>query len=217
MLIDIDILIKERISVSVYVLACFIYDDNQEGFLKYSKECGKFHETDIKKLIDEGYLIYSGDDKTYNFYELYVTKKLEELVGQMNKGEVVPVRSAAAKKPDTQAKPELDNFHNFCTRFREIFPKGVKPAGKPVKSPIKDIEMQLKKFEKTYPEYTRDEIITAAAHYVHRYKMKGYQYMRTAHYFISKQGDGSDLAAEIEEIKEHGLPKEMKMYGTEVK
>jgi hypothetical protein len=47
--------------------------------------------------------------------------------------------------------------------------------------------------------------------------MQNYAYMRTAYYFIYKQNEGSDLASEIDEIREKGLPDQIKMYGTEVK
>jgi hypothetical protein len=40
--------------------------------------------------------------------------------------------------------------------------------------------------------------------------------MRIAVYFIHKQGEGSDLASEIDSIREKGLQNEITLYGTQL-
>ena len=208
MVIDIDILLGSSLTANQYLLACFIDEENEETFVKYTQKCGKFRVEDIRKLIDLEYLVYTGSGDTYNFYELYSTQKLEELSKAMkeeSEGIIPPIKAAT-----------IDDFDYFCEKFQDIFPKGVKPAGKPVRSSLQDIKKKLSRFEKDYPEYSRDEILIAAKSYVDRFKLKSYSFMRTAVYFIHKQNDGSDLAAEVEMVRDRGLVVKPKYYGTHV-
>ena len=215
MIVDIETLVKAEISINQYLLACFIVENNQDGFIEYVNSCGKFHERDVQMLINNKYLIYTGDGTTYNFYELHPTKRLDDLTKKMREEEGF-LRSLAIVE-DIKKSPAIDDFSSFAASFRELFPNNVRPNGKPVKSPIVDLKKKLAYFEKEYKEYSREEILTAAAHYVSRYRNTGYAFMRTAVYFIHKQHDGSDLAAEIESIREKGLQVKVTMYGTELK
>jgi hypothetical protein len=214
MIVDIETLVKAEISINQYLLACFIVENNQDGFIEYVNACGKFHERDVQMLINNKYLIYTGDGTTYNFYELHPTKRLDDLTKTMREEEGF-LRSLSIVE-DIKKSPAIDDFSSFVASFRELFPNNVRPNGKPVKSPLVDLKKKLKYFEKEYKDYSREEILTAAAHYVGRYKNAGYAFMRTAVYFIHKQHDGSDLAAEIESIREKGLQVKVTMYGTEL-
>jgi hypothetical protein len=214
MIVDIDTLVKAELSISQYLLACFIVENNQDGFIEYTNACGRFHLLDIQRLVGKKYLIYNGDGNTYNFYELFPTQRLADLMEQMKKEE--GIFKSLVVIEEVKKSPVVDDFDSFSSTFRELFPKNIRPAGKPVRSSLLDIRKKLKAFEKEYPGYTREEILTATAHYVERYRKKGYSFMRTATYFIHKQNEGSDLATEIDSIRDKGLQNEINLYGTQL-
>lgn len=81
----------------------------------------------------------------------------------------------------------------FVKKFWDIFPKVKLPSGKNFKSNLKDLEKKLKYFSKNY-SYDPEVILEAAQEYVNHAQQNNYQYIRTAAYFVYKQGEGSDLA-----------------------
>ena len=93
------------------------------------------------------------------------------------------------------------NVEVLAEKVRDEFPKGVKTGGQNVRGNLKDMIKKLRKFIKDYG-YTEDEILRATRMYVARYKLAQYKYMKTSSYFIHKQGDGSLLASEIDNLGE---------------
>ena len=219
MIVDIDILIKHKLTISSYLLACFVYEKETENLVKYVSNCGKFSKKDVKDLVAKEYLVYTGDDDVIGLHELYSTDKLKDLILQMKPVEssvttVETVVETVEKELVPEGKPS--DLDKLALEFRECFPTNVRPNGKPVKSPLRDIKKQLSKFKKEYKEYTDEEIVEAAKNYVDRYRLCNYQFMRTAQYFIHKQHEGSDLAAEIDAIKDKGKTPKKIGYGRKV-
>lgn len=89
--------------------------------------------------------------------------------------------------------------------YREIFPAGKLPSGKPARTNIKALTESFKWFFQTY-DYTWDDVLKAARMYVAEYKQKNYLYMMTSQYFISKQDKNkvrrSELADYCDMIKD---------------
>lgn len=124
---------------------------------------------------------YQGDPE-----ELY--KKLDNI---FNKTFSIPSPSAISSSVLAQ-------------EFQSIFPSVKLPSGKNFRSNFKDIQKKLEYFRKVYDGYTNDQILQAATEYVRHAESTRFQYIRTAAYFIYKQGEGSDLADWCEKIKNDG-------------
>jgi len=69
--------------------------------------------------------------------------------------------------------------------YREAFPAGKLPSGKPGRQNIKTLENAFRWFFDTY-DYTWEEVSHATVMYLTEYKDKDYMYMKTSQYFICK-------------------------------
>ena len=96
---------------------------------------------------------------------------------------------------------ETTNLEKFAEDYRNIFPKGVFSGGYMVRGDKHGIRKKLKRFLENYPEYTQEQILEATKRYVNEMRLKGYAYMRLAHYFIEKDGN-SELASYCELVKD---------------
>lgn len=70
--------------------------------------------------------------------------------------------------------------------YREAFPAGKLPSGKPARQNVKTLENAFRWFFDTY-DYTWDEVAHATVMYINEYREKDYMYMKTSQYFICKQ------------------------------
>ena len=96
---------------------------------------------------------------------------------------------------------DIDDFIKFAQNFINIFPEGVKSGGYYVRSDVESVVGKLRKFMKKY-KYTQYQVLDATQRYIDRLSKSNYQYIKTASYFIFKDGV-SVLASEIEnDIKE---------------
>ena len=93
-----------------------------------------------------------------------------------------------------------DSIIELAEKIREMFPKGVKSGGYPVRSSTVDIADKLRKFFKKH-KYTQDQVLEATKRYVERKGREGYSYMQKAVFFIEKDGS-STLAAECDNLKD---------------
>lgn len=105
--------------------------------------------------------------------------------------------------------------NGWFEQWRELFPAGVNSAGYRYRGNRFEGLKKMTKFVNQYP-YTREEIFQATKRYVERFAIRGYNYMQQAHYFIEKQGVGSNLASECEDIRSKPAPKQESGYGGEV-
>jgi hypothetical protein len=69
--------------------------------------------------------------------------------------------------------------------YREAFPAGKLPSGKPGRQNVKTLENAFRWFFDTY-DYTWEEVSHATVMYLQEYKDKDYMYMKTSQYFICK-------------------------------
>jgi hypothetical protein len=77
------------------------------------------------------------------------------------------------------------NYMDNIKTYRDLFPKGKLPSGKPARSNEKILEQNFRWFFENY-SYTWDTILKATAYYVDEFEKKNFLYMRTAQYFICK-------------------------------
>jgi len=96
-------------------------------------------------------------------------------------------------------------FLKRINEYRNIFPAGKLPSGKPGRVNVKTLENSFRWFFENY-EFTWDEVIDATKMYVNAYRDNDYMYMKTSQYFISKQDKSkvrtSDLADYCDMIRD---------------
>ena len=97
----------------------------------------------------------------------------------------------------------LKNLEEWVGKWRELFPKGVKTGGYPVRGTKGGCEKKMKAFIKSNKSVTMSEIFKATRLYIKEKANERYSYMKMADYFIDKDG-GSMLSAYIERINEEG-------------
>jgi len=91
-------------------------------------------------------------------------------------------------------KFKKEAIKDFVKSWIQLFPKGIKTGGYPVKSSFNDaLVNKMLNFLESY-DYTEEEIIYATKKYISEKEKEGYQAMKLAKYFIEKQGEGSMLA-----------------------
>ncbi len=96
--------------------------------------------------------------------------------------------------------PGIRDLDVLAASYRKIWPAGVKSGNLYVRSGIHSIISKMRLFLKKFPEYTNEDILAAAHRYVDESSRDNYQYMKTAEYFIFKEG-GSQLETYCEVVK----------------
>ena len=103
--------------------------------------------------------------------------------------------------------------------YREAFPAGKLPSGKPARQNIKTLENAFRWFFDTY-DYTWDEVANATVMYINEYRDKDYMYMKTSQYFICKQDKHkikhSELADYCDMVRDGVQPEENKHFKEKV-
>ena len=118
-------------------------------------------------------------------------------LGYVHLNRVLPKKESRVVASSTNN--HTDNS-KLALHIKAIFPPGVKSGNIYVRSAAASIEHKLKQFRKLYPLYTEEQIIIATRKYVASFNEK-YQFMRTAEYFILKEGT-STLASFIDNMDE---------------
>lgn len=94
-----------------------------------------------------------------------------------------------------------DEVKDWIEDWVDIFPRGVKnKAGKLLRHPAKSVLKKMEGFMKEY-DYDVQTIIEATKAYIKNGEDNDFRYTRAAIYFISKKGEGSDLASWCERVK----------------
>lgn len=97
-------------------------------------------------------------------------------------------------KSNLYSKPEfIEKLHEY----REIFPNQKLPSGKAARTNIEDLKKRMSEFFIKYPYYDWDLVLDAATHYVETYRKNEFKFMKTAGYYIVKDGE-SDLATDCQ-------------------
>ena len=109
----------------------------------------------------------------------------------------------AKKRTSTQLMGK--SFNLKLNEYREIFPAGKLPSGKPARVNVKSLENSFRWFFENY-DFSWDEVMNATRMYVNEYRDKEYMYMKTSQYFIAKEGKNkvksSDLADYCDMIRD---------------
>jgi len=175
-------LIKEKLTPnSLYVLHCI------KEKISVSKSLAN-SDLEVHRLLSEGWL----NDK------LQLSSKslifMEELNSYFRKS-----------KKKTSKDLMGDNFDNKIKLYNSLFPAKKLGSGKYARTNVKTLEASFRWFFDTY-DYDWHTILLATKKYVHEFKMKNYEYMRTSQYFIRKQNTDksfeSDLATYCDMLNE---------------
>lgn len=129
-------------------------------------------ELELPNLIEQGFI-----QKTESSYSL--TTKATLLMSQLDNYFV-----KAKKKTNIQLMGK--DFNDKIEEYRNIFPAGKLPSGKPGRQNVKALAENFRWFFETY-DHTWDAVIKATKMYVNEYRATDYKYMMTSQYFISKQ------------------------------
>ena len=102
--------------------------------------------------------------------------------------------SASKKRTSRQLMGE--GYGEMIKVYREAFPTGKLPSGKPGRQNVKALENAFRWFFDTY-DYTWEEITHATVMYINEYKEKDYMYMKTSQYFICKSDKNKIKVSEL--------------------
>jgi hypothetical protein len=205
--IDSDEIEKLELTPNQYCLAYAIHSSDRRLFLQLQKIYDfrmnqAVFKQDIYALLLKGYLINENDDPYKIVFGKSRIEKIEFNITEIPKTEDIVKDDFIFELENTGPEgreDDLDEWESFVVKFREVFPKGASPNGIYVRSSFKDCSKKLTKFMSEYPEFDKETIIKASEKYVKRFSMQGYKFMKTASYFIMKDGE-STLAAECESI-----------------
>lgn len=123
-------------------------------------------------LLSQEYLEYDG--KVYK-----MTAKAKALLVKIENYFIT-----AKKKTDEELMGK--EFSKRINIYRELFPAGKLPHGKPARQNVKTLNESFRWFFETY-DYTWEEVMKATKMYISEYVSTDYLYMMTSQYFISKQ------------------------------
>jgi len=149
---------------------------------------------DVSEDFLKGFLSYPDVDAD-EFYMFLEARGLVKVIGEFYKD--ISIRDLGL---ELIGQSKSDTIIELAEKIREMFPKGVKSGGYPVRSSTVDIADKLRKFFKKH-KYTQDQVLEATKRYVDRKGREGYSYMQKAVFFIEKDGS-STLAAECDNLKD---------------
>tara|TARA_R110001592_G_scaffold7094_1_gene40018 strand:- start:1872 stop:2468 length:597 start_codon:yes stop_codon:yes gene_type:complete len=128
-------------------------------------------EKDAKKLIELGLVVYKKPKFTIS------------AIGNRLCAKYNSIFSVAKKRTTSQLLGK--GYAEMLAVYREAFPAGKLPSGKPGRQNLKTLENGFRWFFETY-DYTWDEVAHATVMYINEYRDKDYMYMKTSQYFICK-------------------------------
>ncbi len=124
---------------------------------------------------------HKGIKKELSFNQ-HLSKRLLVRAGYLTKDGSLTIKAKELfENPEVTIEDPID-------KFRNLFPKGILPNGRPAKSGRSEIDAKLSWFVATH-NYTWEIILKATEEYVKYYKKQDFKYMQTASNFISKITD----------------------------
>lgn len=173
MKIEIDLEELERLGVTPnqYVYAMLISKGDKANFMSIMDS-----QNDEKLVIKDLFKLWQKD---------YISKEIEDVY--TFDFDNIKVHIFENKK-EKNYKGDIDSF---VEAFYELFPKGVQSGGYPVRSGKKGVKDRLQKFIKSNKQYDYETIIKATQMYINECERNGYQFMKTAQYFIIKDGSST--------------------------
>ena len=152
-------------------------------------------KSQIGFLVKEGYV---DQHKKENKLSYTITKEGKSIIRKYNNYFI-----KAKKKTNIQLMGK--DFAQKLEEYRNIFPAGRLPSGKPGRQNVRSLETAFRWFFENY-EFTWDEIMKASRMYVNEFEDIQFLYMKNSQYFVSKQDKHkvkqSDLADYCDMIKD---------------
>jgi len=166
-----------------FIILILAYEEAHDFLqLAYDHDFISFTQS-VRHLESEGLIKWVGHDAA----EITLRKVGEDLF-----------KKHVGSKKKVYTKKEIEQW---IQPWREIFPEGSNSGGYRYRGEKIECIKKMIKFVNDY-DYTTEQIFQATRDYVERFSLKGYAYMQLAHYFIQKQGVGSNLASECEALSE---------------
>lgn len=188
--VDVDKLIDVGISIQDYLLCQFVCSNEKKSFDYYLEQFDKFFSKEsIDNLIEKGLIELEEEKLGYRFSNIKVTNTFIDIF-------IDPIKLKKAPRSNSNT----DSIEWF-KEWYELWPRGIKSGGYPVRGDRKGCLKKLTKFVNEHPEFDKDIIIKATKDYIEASRMRNYQMMRLAHYFVYKDGM-STLASYCETIQE---------------
>ena len=136
-------------------------------------------KTEMAYLFDTGFI--TGDNQ--------LTQKSIALIAKYESYFI-----KAKKKTSTELLGK--EFASKLAEYRNIFPAGKIPSGKPARVNVKTLENSFRWFFENY-DFSWDEVISATKRYVNEYQNNNYLYMKTSQYFIGKEDKNKVKTSEL--------------------
>lgn len=165
--------LKNSLTFTQYLLLSLLKNKNKLAYDTYINNVANIEQSEIDSLEKENYII-----KQLNLNNFITDYKITE------KGLAV-----------FNNKSEFD----WIDEWYDLFPKGVRSGGYLVRDGKTSCIKKLTKFTKDNPHISKEDILKATKNYITTCKLKNYDYMKLASYFIEKDGM-STLAAECENL-----------------
>ena len=128
---------------------------------------------EVKGLVQNKYVTYVPNES------IEITEAGKKIIVKYDK-----YFKKAKKKTNVEIMGK--DYNLMVEEYRELFPAGKLPHGKPARVNVKTLSNNFRWFFDSY-DYTWDEVIEATRRYVNEYAQKDYLYMQTSQYFISKE------------------------------
>mgnify|MGYP001612480769 FL=1 len=138
-----------------------------------------------------------------------LTVKAKNILSQVDK--------IFVKKSKKKLLFNSEDFDLNISQYRSIFPSGMLPTGKPARTDLKELKKKMSDFFVNNPQYYDwDLVLDATEMYVEHFRKQGYNYMKTAGYFISKNNE-SELASYCQMVLDDDSTDNIKksIYNTE--
>lgn len=182
--VDVERLVDYGMSLNQHFLCQLIYQQDNKLLNFYMEQFGKFvTKEDFDQLLTNKYLGMHSESRGYVFSNLYITKLFIDRFIEKPK---------VSKVNGEQVEDWIDTWYN-------LFPKGIKSGGYLVRSDKNGCCTKMKKFVKKYPEFSKEIVLKATYDYLQYYRMKNWNFVSLAHYFIYKN-DMSVLSGQCELI-----------------
>jgi predicted transcriptional regulator len=165
--------LKNNLTFTQYLLLSLLKNKNKLAYDTYIHNVENIQQIEIDLLEREDYIMKRSDLKNY-ISDYSITEK------------------GLAVLEDVGKLDWIEEWYN-------LFPKGVRSGGYLIRDGKSSCLKKMGKFLKDNPNITKEEIIRATKNYVQTCKLKNYDYMKLASYFIEKDGI-STLAAECENL-----------------
>ena len=189
--LHIKVLVEHTLSPNDYL---YLY------YLVNRKLCPINLKVNLNILEEKGFIKILERDKiqarqkSINIFKYEDTSKFPVQVPKESEA----VNAVEHLREDAGRSIALNDVDGWIESWRNLFPRGIKTGGYPVRGTRNGCLKKMKKFVKSNPDTTLDHIFNATKRYIEERRQYKYSYMKLADYFIEKEG-GSMLESYLEE------------------